>query len=173
VDGYFTGKNGDISWAHKSPRDEEWNAFVEGNASGEAMLLFGRVTYQMMAGYWPSPLACKNNPEVADRMNTLSKVVFSRTMDKAAWQNTTLIKDGMADEVRRLKRESGKDMVILGSGSIVSQLAREGLVDEFQIVVSPIVLGAGRTMFEGTALPLRLTKTRSFGNGCVLLCYEL
>jgi dihydrofolate reductase len=174
LDGYFVDKSGDMSWAHNAGKDEEWEAFVTGNASGGGLLLFGRVTYELMAGYWPTSLAIKNDPVVAERMNNLQKVVFSRTMDKASWNNTRLIKDGMVTAIRKMKDESGLDMVILGSGSIVSQLTRERLIDEYQIVVIPIVLGYGRTMFEGIKgmVNLKLTKTRAFGNGNVLLCYQ-
>jgi dihydrofolate reductase len=172
VDGYIADRNGDMRWAHK--QDAEWNAFVQGNASGGGELLFGRVTYELMASYWPTPLAMKNNPVVAEGMNTLPKVVFSRTLDEAAWNNTKLVKGDMAAEVRKMKQEPGQDMVIFGSGSIVSQLAQEGLIDEYQIVVNPVVLGEGKTMFAGIKekLNLKLTKTRTFGSGNVLLCYE-
>ena len=101
-------------------------------------------------------------------------MVFSRTLDKASWNNTKLVKDDIAVEVRKMKKEPGLGMVVMGSGSIVSQLAGEGLIDEYQIVMSPIALGKGRTLFDGITqkLPLKLTKTRSFSNGNVLLCYE-
>jgi dihydrofolate reductase len=107
-------------------------------------------------------------------MNSLPKVVFSKTLDHASWNNTTLVKGDPAGEMRKLKQAQGQDLVILGSGSIVSQLAQEGLIDEYQIVVNPIALGAGRTLFDGVKekLPLKLTKSRAFGNGNVLLCYE-
>lgn len=172
LDGYFVDKNGDMSWAHK--QDSEWNAFAADNAKGGGVLLFGRITYELMMRYWPTPLAAENNPVVAERMNNLPKVVFSRTLDKASWNNTTLVKGDPAAEVRKMKKEPGEDLVILGSGSIVSQLAQEGLIDEYQIVVNPIALGQGRTMFDGIKerLLLKLTKTRTFGNGNVLLCYE-
>jgi dihydrofolate reductase len=172
LDGYFAGMNGDISWAHRD--DAEFKAFVEGNASSGGELLFGRITYELMASYWPSPLAMKNDPVVAEGMNNLPKVVFSRTLDKASWNNTKVVKGGLAPEIRKMKKEPGKDMVILGSGSIVSQLAQEGLIDEFQVVVNPVVLGKGRTLFDGVEkkLNLKLTKTRTFGNGSVFLCYE-
>jgi dihydrofolate reductase len=172
LDGYFVTMNGDMSWAHK--QDAEWNAFVQGNASGGGELLFGRITYEMMASYWPTPHAIKNFPVVAEGMNNLPKVVFSRTMDKASWSNTKLVKGDLAAEVRKMKKEPGKDMVILGSGSIVSQLAQQGLIDEYQVAVNPIVLGKGRTMFDGIKdkLTLKLTKTRPFANGSVVLCYE-
>jgi dihydrofolate reductase len=174
LDGYFTGRNGDLSWAHEGQQDGEWNAFVAENASGGGELLFGRVTYELMVSYWPTPAARENDPIVAERMNNLPKVVFSRTLDKASWSNTRLVKGDLATEVRRLKQEPGEGMVILGSGSIVSQLAQAGLIDEFQVVVKPVALGEGRTMFEGIKSTLRLqrTKTRTFNNGNVLLSYE-
>jgi dihydrofolate reductase len=113
-------------------------------------------------------------PDVAERMNNLPKVVFSRTLEAVSWNNTKLVKGDLADAIRKMKQEAGEDMVIFGSGSIVSQLAQEGLIDEYQIVVDPVALGKGRTMFDGIKkkLPLKLKNTRSFGNGNVLLCYE-
>jgi dihydrofolate reductase len=107
-------------------------------------------------------------------MNALPKIVFSRSLDRATWNNTKLVKGDLASEVRKLKQEPGEAMVILGSGTIVSQLAQEGLIDEYQIVLNPVVLGAGRTMFEGGRQKrgFTLTRTRAFGNGNVLLCYE-
>ena len=172
LDGFIADINGDISWARK--QDAEWNAFVQGNASGGGELLFGRITYDLMASYWPTPLAMKNNPMVAERMNNLPKVVFSRTLEKASWNNTKLVRGNIAVEVRKMKKEPGPGMAILGSGTIISQLAPEGLIDEYQIAVNPVVLGKGRTMFDGIKekLILKLTKTRTFANGNVLLCYE-
>jgi dihydrofolate reductase len=172
LDGFFVDAEGDMSWAHK--RDPEWNAFAASNASGDAALLFGRVTYEMMASFWPTPAAMETMPAVAEGMNNMPKVVFSRTLEKASWKNTKLVKGDIVAEVRRMKKESGTGMAILGSGTIVSQLAQAGLIDEFQIVVNPIVLGKGRTLFEGVKekLALKLIKTRAFGNGNVVLYYE-
>jgi dihydrofolate reductase len=172
LDGYFTDSGGDMSWAHK--HDAEWNSFVKGNASGEGTLLFGRKTYELMVSYWPTPMAMKNDPVVAAGMNRLPKVVFSRTLDKATWSNTTLVKGDLAAAVRKMKSEPGDTLVILGSGSIVSQLAQESLIDEFQIALNPIVLGTGKTLFEGvkSKLNLRLTNSRTFQNGNVFLRYE-
>jgi dihydrofolate reductase len=176
LDGYFTDTSGDMSWAHK--QDAEWNAFVKGNAGGGGTLLFGRKTYELMASYWPTPMAMKNDPVVAEAMNKLPKLVFSRTLDKAAWSNTTLVKDDMVAAVRKMKTDTGDGpgdgIVILGSGSIVSQLAQAGLIDEFQIALNPIVLGRGRTLFEGVKnkLNLKLTNSRTFQNGNAFLCYE-
>ena len=172
VDGYFTGADGDMSWAHNE--DPEWNAFVEENAGGGGVLVFGRVTYEMMASFWPTPFALQSFPLVARKMNEAEKIVFSRTLDSASWSNTKLLKGDLASEVRKLKEASGDDLVILGSGSIVAQLTDASLIDEYQIVVDPIVLGAGRTMFEGVKnkLKLKRVKTQTFNNGNVLLCYE-
>ena len=174
LDGYFVDSNGDMSWAKADHQDAEWNAFVAGNASGGGVLVFGRITYELMASFWPTPFAIENMPAIAEGMNHMPKVVFSRTLDQASWNNTKLVKGDLAAEIRKMKKESGEGMTILGSGSIVSQLAQEALIDEYQIVVNPIVLGAGRTMFDGVKekLSLKLTKSRAFGNGNVLLCYE-
>jgi dihydrofolate reductase len=172
IDGFFTDAKGDMSWAHQ--RDEEWKAFASGNASGQGELLFGRVTYEMMASFWPTPEAAAMMPKVAAGMNAMHKIVFSRTLDTVTWQNTSLVKGGLAAEVRKLKAMAGPDLVILGSGSLVSQLTDARLIDEYQIVVNPIVVGTGRTLFETVREPmrLRLKETRSFNNGNVVLWYE-
>jgi len=175
LDGYIADAHGDMSWAHKD--DAEWNAYGAENARGGGVLLLGRITYDLMAGYWPTPAARANAPAVAEAMNGMQKVVFSRTLKQASWQNTTLVGGRGVDiavAVRKMKREPGPGMAILGSGSIVAQLTQAGLIDEFQIVMNPVVLGNGKTMFEGLKekVTLKLTKTRAFGNGNVVLCYE-
>ena len=172
VDGFFTDAKNDMSWAHR--QDEEWNAFMSSNASGDGELLFGRVTYEMMAAFWPTPQAAAMLPTVAAGMNRMKKLVFSRTLDRAEWQNTTLVHGDLVAETARLKRQHGPDIAILGSGSIVSQLAEARLVDEYQIVVNPIVVGRGRTLFETgrMPMPLSLTQTRKFRNGNVVLWYK-
>lgn len=149
LDGYFVDANGRMSWAKTDHNDAEWNAFVAANARGDGPLLFGRITYELMASYWPTPIADQHDPIVAERMNSLPKVVFSRTLAKASWNNTKLVKGDLASQIRKMKKEPGEGMAILGSGSIVSQLAQEGLIDEYQIVMDPIILGKGRTMFDG------------------------
>lgn len=172
LDGYFVDMNGDMSWAPKN--DAEWNAFTAENASGNGVLVFGRVTYDMMASFWPTPAAMEMMPAVAAGMNSMPKIVFSRTLNEVTWNNTKLVKGDIVAAMRKLKQESGPGMVILGSGSIVVQFAQEGLIDEFQIVVHPLVLGKGRTLFDGVKekLALKLINSRTFGNGNVLLCYE-
>lgn len=173
VDGYFTDKNNDMSWAHRAD-DPEWNAFTAENARSGGELVFGRVTYDLMASFWPTPAAAKMAPEIAGNINKAPKVVFSRTMDKASWNNTRIVKGDLADEMRKLKDEPGDGLVIMGSGSIISQIALKGLIDEYQMVVNPIALGQGRTMFDGISdkLKLTLSSMRAFQNGNVLLVYK-
>jgi dihydrofolate reductase len=173
LDGYFVDANSSMQWA-KPHADTEWNAFVAENSKGEGPLLFGRITYQMMASYWPTPMADQHNPTLAKRMNQLQKVVFSRTLAQAEWENTRLVKSDMVEEIRKMKKESGDGMAILGSGTLVAQLAQAGLIDEFHVVINPIILGKGRTMFEGVTGPLslKLAGSRTFGNGNVVLRYE-
>jgi dihydrofolate reductase len=175
ADGFFAGESGDISW-FKGQMDAEFSAFVAENATGGGQLLFGRITYDLMASYWPTPFAAENDPVIARHMNGLSKVVFSRTLTAATWQNTKLVSGdlvmgGLVGEVRRMKEGDGPGMTILGSGSIVAQLAQAGLIDEYQFVVNPVVIGTGMNMFAAP-LRMRLLKTRSFGNGNVVLWYE-
>ena len=174
LDGYFVDSSNSMMWAKTDKEDKEWNDFVAGNAKGDGTLVFGRITYQMMASYWPMPIADHHNPSVAKMMNSASKIVFSRTLDKADWQNTRLIKGDLVAEMKKLKQESGEGMAILGSGTIVAQLAQANLIDEFQVVIDPIILGKGRTMFEGVTgnLKLKLQKAKSFSNGNVYLSYE-
>ena len=173
IDGFFTDAHGDMSWAHR--RDPEWTAFSSANAGGQGELMFGRVTYDMMAAFWPTPQAAQILPKVAAGMNAMRKYVVTRTLESATWQNTTLLKGDLPTEVRALKAQAGPDIVILGSGTIVSQLTAARLIDGYQLVLSPTVLGKGRTLFEMVPerLGLTLTKTRAFQNGNVVLWYEL
>jgi dihydrofolate reductase len=172
LDGYFVDARGDMSWAHKN--DAEWQAFTQENASGGGELVFGRVTYQMMAGYWPTPMAAAASPLVAERMNSLPKVVFSNTLETASWSNTRLVKGDIVAAVRTMKAEPGPGMAIMGSGTIVAQLTAAGLIDEYQLCINPIVLGGGRTMFEGVKekVKLKFKKERTFKNGNVVVWYE-
>lgn len=173
LDGYFADAHGDMGWAHEVPQDDEFDAFTAGNARGGGTLVFGRVTYHMMAGFWTSPAAHAASPVVAERMNAMAKLVFSRTLTAAPWRNTTLVAADPVAEIRRRKRLPGDDMTILGSGSIVAPLAAAGLVDQIQLVVVPIALGGGRTPFAGATerLSFRLTDSRAFRNGNVVLTY--
>lgn len=171
LDGYSAGPQGDIGWHGHGAETNEYA--LEGLKSGNTLLM-GRVTYELMASYWPTPLAIQNDPVVAAGMNEADKVVFSRKLKKAAWRNTRLVKSHIVDEVRKMKQMTGRNMTLLGSGSILTQLAQEGVIDEYQIMVDPVVLGKGTSIFKGIAhrLNLKLTATRTFRTGNVLLCYR-
>src|SRR5215470_775271 len=171
LDGFFADTFGDMRWAHKT--DPEWLEFEKSNVNQGGSLLFGRVTYDLMFSYWPTPMAKQKNPLVAEAMNSAQKCIFSRTLKEAKWQNTKLFKSDLVGEVQKLKRQSGKGICILGSGTIVTQLAEARLIDELQIAVSPILLGKGKTPFETLKqrLPLELLKTRPFKNGNVIHYY--
>jgi len=171
LNGYYKGLHEDISWHKHGGEEAEYSA--EG-AQSESILLFGRVTYEMMAGFWPTPLASETMPVVADGMNKSEKIVFSTTLKKAEWSNTRIIKSNIVEEIKKIKETPGKDMTILGSGSILTQFAEKGLIDEYQIMVDPVAIGDGIPIFKGIKLPLnlRLTNTRTFKSGVILLCYE-
>lgn len=174
VDGYFTDAHNDTSWTHQPDDDAEFREFLEGNASTTGTLLFGRKTYEMMASFWPTLGAAAQFPVVAAQMNGRPKVVVSRTLATVAWNNARLVADGLVEEVRRMKSSEDQDMTILGSGSVVTQLAEAGVIDEYQMLVFPLVLGAGRTMFDGMnrRLSLTLTRSRGFRDGQMFLVYE-
>ena len=173
ADGFFCDRKNDISWAHRGP-DPEFDRFTAENAGGEATALFGRVTYEMMKSYWPTPQAREQAGEVAEGMNRMEKIVFSRTLKEPGWQNVRVIAGDPVAAVRELKQGRGPDLLVMGSGSIVSQLTQARLVDDLQLVVVPVVLGQGRTLFEGVKdrLELELTRSRTFKNGNVVLWYE-
>src|SRR5207244_1841311 len=119
----FTGPPGDASFPRHSD-DPEWNAFVESNASDSSTLVFGRVTYEMMIAWWPTPMARKTMPVIARGMNEADKLVFSRTLESVDWSNARLDRGDAVATLRRMKKERGPDLTILGSGSLVAQLAR-------------------------------------------------
>lgn len=172
LNGFFEGPERDISW---HTVDGEFNAFAIQQLGNTDLLLFGRVTYDLMAGYWPTDQAGKDDPVVARLMNETSKIVFSKTMDKAAWNNTRLVKDSPGREVASLKRQKGKDIGIFGSSDLAVSLVDEGLVDEFRIIVNPLFLGAGKPLLQGLSkrANLKLIGTRQFTSGNILLTYTL
>jgi dihydrofolate reductase len=170
LDGYFEGPNQDISWHNV---DEEFNEFAIEQLNEVDTLLFGRVTYQGMASYWPTELAISDDPEVAGLMNSLPKVVFSKTLDKAEWNNSKLVKENVTEEVLKLKQQPGKDIAIFGSSDLAVTLAEHGLIDEYRLIVNPVFLGGGTPLLNGIKekLNLKLFNTRIFKSGNVLLYY--
>jgi dihydrofolate reductase len=172
LDGFFEGPNREIDWHHV---DEEFNGFAIDQLNSADGLLFGRVTYEMMASYWPTSAATTNDPIVAGKMNALSKFVFSRTLKKAEWNNTKLVKENIAEEISKLKQQPGKDLLLFGSADLASTLTQLGLIDEYRIMINPVVLGSGKPLFQGIKdkVNLKLLKTRTFRSGNVLLYYQL
>jgi dihydrofolate reductase len=135
LDGYFVDANGDMSWAHAGRDDPEMGEFTAANAQGGGALIFGRVTYELMKAFWPTPMAAQMMPEVAKGMNAARKYVFSRSLKSTDWANTVILDCDPAQEVARLKKGDDKGLTILGSGSIVKQLTAAGLIDDFQFMV--------------------------------------
>lgn len=168
ADGYYEGPNQEFDWPNI---DDEFNAFAREQLDEVDTLVFGRVTYEGMASYWPTPAAREDDPAVAARMNELSKIVVSRTLQSADWANTRLVAgtDGFA----ALKQQPGKDIAILGSSDLTVSMVEAGLVDELRIMIQPVVLGAGRSLFRTAPerIGLTLLKSRPFDSGNVLLHY--
>jgi dihydrofolate reductase len=170
VDGYFCDASGDMSWAHGGMDDPDFAAFIGGNASGGGTLLFGRKTYQQMEAFWPTPAAAQQMPVVAKGMNAAKKYVASRTLKSVQWQNAQILAGDLVAAVRALKNGDGPGIAVLGSGEIAQQLGAAGLVDEYQFVIVPVALGAGRTVFSKRHA-MKLRESRSFENGRVVVTY--
>ena len=165
LNGCFADADGGLDWAHSE--DPDYLRFVADNAQGGGALLMGRVTYEMMAAWWPSEPARHAMPEVAEGMNRMPKYLVSRHRRTPDWANTVQLDGELREAVDALKREPGPDIAILGSGSLVTQLAQAGLIDEFQFVVCPVVLPQGRAVFEDleAMLSLHLVESRAFASG--------
>jgi dihydrofolate reductase len=171
VDGYFEGPGREIDWHNV---DAEFNDLAISFLDTVDTLLFGRVTYELMAGYWPSEHAVKDDPIVAGKMNALRKVVVSRTLNRVAWNNSTLVKGDLIDEVRKLKQQPGKDIAVFGSSDVAVALVPHGLIDEYRIMVNPVILGSGKSLLRSLdrRQKLKLLESKVFRSGNVLLCYR-
>jgi len=169
VDGYFEDAGKGISWF---ALDEEFFAYSRDMITSVDLILFGRVTYDVMVAFWPN--AQSEDPVVTERMNNLPKIVFSRALPAADWNNTTLLREIDAEEIIKLKRQPGKDIVILGSGQIVSALAQLGLIDEYVLIVIPVILGSGTPLFKGVhdRINLQLAQTKILSSGTAILHYR-
>ena len=172
VDGYFEGVNNDISW-HNT--DEEFNDFAIGQLDEVDTLVFGRRTYELMASYWPTTAGTNDDPKTAARMNSYKKVVFSKSPLKTNWENVQAYKEDVASVINTLKQQPGKNIAVLASSNLCLTLIREGLLDEVRLMVNPIALGNGTSLFTGLAsrLDLTLISSRTFGNHNVLLTYNV
>ena len=171
LDGYYVGPNGEFDWPNV---DDEFNEFAISQLNDIDTLLFGRVTYEVMADYWPTPAAVEGDPAIAGVMNDTPKVVFSATLGSADWENSRLVSGNAADAISELKQQPGKLLAMFGSPTLTVSLLEEGLVDELRVMVHPILLGAGKSLFTGLKdrVPLTLQTTTTFSSGNVLLSYR-
>jgi dihydrofolate reductase len=151
--------------------NDEMGAAVGAQMAAADTMLLGRVTYQGFAEFWPNQ---GSDVEGADYMNSTPKLVASTTLDKVEWRNSTLIEGNVADALRKLKQEPGKNIGITGSVTLVRSLLRDGVLDELQLLVHPIVVGSGKRLFEdgGEQLPLTLVDSKTFSTGVVALTYR-
>jgi dihydrofolate reductase len=133
------------------------------------MLLFGRLTYQGMSGFWPTATGA-----VAELMNSIPKVVFSHTLESADWANSRLVKTNAEQEVARLKQDPGKDLFIFGSADLSSTLMKAGLIDEYRLGLNPVLLGGGNPLFKPLPerMPMKLLEARPLESGCMILRYQ-
>jgi dihydrofolate reductase len=175
VDGFFAGPNGEINWHNY---DDEMSAHSTAQMKTLGTLIFGRTTYELMASYWPTPAGIDSEPVVAGIMNNIPKIVFSKIMkdvkDGPVWKNVQVFHEINLEEINKLKKQEGKDIAIFGSGTVVQQFANLGLIDEYRLIVNPLIMGAGMSLFRGIEhrLNLKLINSKVFKNGNVLLCYE-
>lgn len=172
LDGFFEGKDHDISWHNAG--DEEFNTFALEQNKNTGIFLFGRRTYDLMKSWWPTDEAKNSDPLVSKMMNETQKVVVSTTRDEEPWENTTFIQENVVEEIRKLKEESEKDIMIFGSNELTVSLMKHNLVDEFRIMVNPVVLNEGTKLFTGleSKIDLHLVDSRKFSNGNILLDYR-
>ena len=171
ANGFFEGPDQDISWHNV---DKEFNEFATNQLRAVDTILFGRVTYQLMANYWPTQAAIEDDPIIAKKMNALSKIVFSKTLAQAEWNNTRLLRGNIAKEISYLKSLPGKSLIIFGSSDLTVTMAQMGLVDEFRLMVAPVMLGSGKPLLNGLEgrLKLKLLRAKTFRSGNVLLYYQ-
>ena len=177
VDGFFAGPHGEIDWFKVIKKDEEWKAYTHEQSNSGSTLMFGRTTYEMMKSWWPTPDAIKIDPDMAKVVNHSPKIVFSKTLQSVEegphWKNITLLHEIEPEEIIKMKEQEGGDITIIGSGSIMQQLANLGLIDQYSLVIVPLLLGAGKTMFEDVKeMNLKFLEVKTFQNGIVLLTYS-
>jgi len=167
LDGFFEGPNQELDWFIV---DEEFFSYARELLRTVDILLFGAKTYQHMAAYWPSAPA----DEIADKMNNLPKIVFSKTLEKVDWNNSRVIRDNIKEEVSKLKAQPGKDMVIFGSASLASSLLQMGLIDEYRVILQPVLIGKGRGLFDEIEdkMRLKLQDTKLLASGVIVLYYQ-
>lgn len=170
LDGYFEGQDHDISWHNAG--NEEFAKFAEDQLDETDTLVFGRRTYELMAGFWPSEEAIKNDPGTAARMSSLNKVVFSRKPISPSWHNV-VSSTNVIEKMHELRSMPGKDIAVLGSSNLCLTLLEERLLDEIRLMVNPLIIGKGTPLLSGTDKLHQFTfiGSRPFKSGNVLLTY--
>lgn len=179
IDGYFAGPNGEYDWMVRDPEvDRALHEPKTGETEAQSpdSMLLGNTTYTLFENSWPQIAKDPNAPpelhKMAAEVNGMTKLVFSRTRKEVPWENSRLFRGNLIEEVKKLKQTDGASILIFGSGSLVQQLAREGLIDEYLIVVSPVVLGEGKSLFTDVGKHnLQLLEAKAFPSGNVLLRY--
>lgn len=166
LDGYFEAPEHQIDWF---AFDEELERYIIDSQRMADTLLFGRRTYEMMASHWPS-----EEGEVADFMNSIEKVVASRTLQSVSWNNSRLISDDVAAEVARIKEAPGNEIFLFGSADLQATLMQHDLIDEYRVGINPIVLGGGVPLFKELPArhPMKLNESKTFTSGLVVLHYQ-
>ena len=171
LDGFHEGPNGEFNWAIV---DEEFREFAIRQLDDAETLGFGRATYEHMAAYWPTEQAQTGDPEISSRMNNMPKLVFSTTLENATWSESTVVGGETIEHVAEIKAAGGGEILVIGSAHLTTSLASAGLLDELRIMISPIVLGQGHSLFEtlNERVSLTLLRVRQFNSGNVLLTYR-
>lgn len=166
LDGFFEGPNHQLDWF---VFDEDFFAYSKDLLRSAGTLVFGRVTYEHMASYWPSA----PKEEIADKMNSLPKIVFSKTLEKVEWNNSRLARSDATEEIAKLKEQPGEN-ILLGSATLASSLLQLGLIDEYRLILNPILIGSGRPLFKGIRSEVRLSlqKTNVLRSGVIVLYYQ-
>jgi dihydrofolate reductase len=170
LDGYHERAGHDMSW-HLV--DDEFDAFDLAQLGEADTFLLGRVTYEQFAEFWPTAEALEVEPVRAKIFNESPKVVVSRTLREASWENTTIIGSDVDAAIRALKDQPGRDIQVIGSAKLTAYLVQAGLVDEVRVLVNPVLVGSGMPAFPVDRLvSLELLDTKRFGNGNILLTYH-
>ena len=177
LDGFVEGPKGamDIGWVSY---DADLEKHAKEILSTADTVLWGRGTYQLMHSYWPSvpsnPSASQYALEHAEWIEKTAKIVFSTTLDKVEWNNSRLVKEDVEEEIKHLKQQSGKDMVVLGSPRLAHYLMQLDLIDEYKITVSPVLIGSGLPLFQGLKeeINLKLIENKTFDSGAIGLIYQ-
>lgn len=174
LDGFIAGPDGEMDWISEI-YDEAMGNYEFDLVSAADALMLGRETYNSFAGAWPkvpdNPNASPGEVAYAHKVNAMRKIVFSKTLEKAEWHNSTLLRDIVPAEIEKLKQEPGKDIVIYGSASVIQALTNLGLIDEYQILVHPLALGSGKPLFKDR-VQLKLVNTKTHPSGVVILYYQ-